>query len=56
MVALFGSLGADHEDLPGGVDDVGGDGLKLVDGHHTGDLSHQSFDEPKVAAGDLLDV
>jgi hypothetical protein len=37
------------------VDDFGGDGLQLVDGHHAGDLSHQPLDEPEVAAGDLLD-
>ena len=55
LVALFGSLGADDEDLPGGVDDVRGDGLKLVDAHHTGDLGHEAFDEAEVAAGDLGD-
>ena len=55
LVAVFGSLGADDEDLPGGVDDFGSDALELVDGHHTGDLSHEAPDEPEVAAGDLLD-
>jgi len=55
VVALFGSLGADDEDLSGGVDDVGGDGLQLVDAHEAGDLGHQPFDEAEVAAGDLLD-
>ena len=55
LVALFGSLTADHEDLPGGVDNVGGDGLQLVDAHDAGYLGHQAFDEAEVSAGDLSD-
>ena len=55
LVALFGSLGADDEDLPGGVDDVGDDRVKLVDAHDAGDLGHEAFDEAEVAAGDLFD-
>jgi hypothetical protein len=55
LVALFGSLGAHHEDLSSGVDDVGGDGLQLVDAHDAGDLGHEAFDEAEVAAGDLRD-
>ena len=55
LVALFGSLGADDEDLSGGVDDVGGDGVEVVDAHDAGNLSHEAFDEAEVAAGDLFD-
>jgi len=49
---LFVLLGAHDEHLSGGVDDFGRDGLQLVDGHDAGDLGHQPFDQPEVAAGD----
>ena len=55
LVALFGSLTADHEDLPGGVNYVWGDDLQLVDAHDAGDLGHQAFDQAEVSAGDLGD-
>ena len=29
--------------------------VELVDVHDAGDLSHEAFDEPEVAAGDLVD-
>ena len=52
LFELFGQSGADDEGFPGGFDDVGGDGVEVVDGHDAGDLAHESFDESEVAAGD----
>ena len=46
------SVGADDEHLAGGVDDVGVEGVELVDLHDACDLGHESFDESEVAAGD----
>lgn len=34
------------------MDDVRGDVVEVVDGHDSGDLGHEAFDEPEVAAGD----
>ncbi len=33
-------LGANDEDLAGGFDGIGGDGVEVVDGHDAGDLAH----------------
>ncbi len=49
---LFVLLGADDQHLSGGVDYLGRDGLQLVDRHDAGDLCHEPFDQPEVAAGD----
>jgi hypothetical protein len=46
---------ADDQDIAGGFDRVGSDGVKIVDGHDAGDLVHQAFDESEVAAGDADD-
>ena len=48
-------LGSDDEGLSGGVDDVGGDDVELVDLQDAGDLAHESFDESEVASGDAGD-
>src|SRR6476620_5391591 len=60
MVELFGVVwsdylaysGADDEGLSGCFDDVGCDGVELVDVHDPKDLGHESFDEAEVSAGD----
>lgn len=38
----------------GGVDDVGGDVVEVIDLDDAGDLGHQPFDEPEVAPGDAV--
>jgi hypothetical protein len=49
------SLIPDDEDAGGGFDDVVGDGLKLVDLEHSGDLGEDAFEEAEVAARDAFD-
>ncbi len=51
----FVSLVADDEDAGGGLDDVVGDGVELVDLQYPVDLGEESFEEAEVAAGDALD-
>ena len=48
-------LGADYEGLAGGVDDVRGDHVELVDVDDASDLAHEPFDEAEVPAGDAGD-
>lgn len=41
----FVSLVADDEDAGGGLDDVVGDGVELVDFEDSGDLREEAFEE-----------
>jgi len=50
--SIWPSLGADHQGLSCCFDDFRGDGVQLVDFQDAADLTHESFDEPEVAAGD----
>ena len=47
--------GANDKHLSGCGDDVRGDGVELIDVEDAGDLGHEPFDEPEVAAGDSAD-
>jgi len=51
-----GSSGTDEQRFAGGFDDLGGDGLEVVDLSDALDLGEQSVDEAEVAAGDAGEV
>lgn len=48
-------LVTDDEDTRGGLDDIVGDGLELIDPHDSPDLGEETFEQTKVASRDSLD-
>ena len=47
--------GADHQQFPGCLYHLFGEGAQFVDRHDPSDLAEQALQQPKVAAGDAND-
>jgi hypothetical protein len=52
---LAARSGADDQGQSRRFDDLGADGVDIVDAQEATDLAHDPFDEPEVAAGDAGD-